>query len=59
MFSFFFSGSELLYQDSFGGLTIVNVAKNTSKVFMSNSTFVSNDFECEKYAEILHKNHEC
>ena len=51
MYFHFFSGSELLYQDSFGGLTIVNVAKNTSKVFMSNSTFVSNDFECEKYAE--------
>merc|ERR1712223_1907202 len=33
------SGSKLLYQDSNGGLTIVNVAKNTSKVFMSNSTF--------------------
>ena len=39
--NFYFSGSELLYQDSLGGLTITNLSDNTSKVFMSNSTFVS------------------
>ena len=37
----FFSGSDILYQDSLGGLTITNLSDNTSKVFMSNSTFVS------------------
>ena len=42
---YLFSGSEILYHDSFGGLSITNVAKNTSKVFMSNSTFVSNDLK--------------
>ena len=35
------SGSKILYQDSLGGLTMTDFSDNTSKVFMSNSTFVS------------------
>ena len=39
----FFSGSELLFQDASGGLSVVDVAKNTSRVHMSNQTFVSSN----------------
>ena len=35
------SGSELLFQDASGGLTIFNFAQNKTQFFMSNSTFVS------------------
>ena len=41
LYIFFFIGSELLVQDANGGLSTVDVAQNTSTVFMSNSTFVS------------------
>lgn len=41
MISYLFPDSEFVYKDSHGGVTLYNAENLTTKILMTNSTFVS------------------